>query len=221
MDCDHLWIEDEHIVCKLCGLVNDDLYYGENEMRQTTSNYYYNTHNYEMTAKEVNMCNRLMDIIHYFNLPVFICFDIIQKVQKDPRKNLSDSLKLAIHLYDKCNEMGNFIRLHDIALICDVPPKKIYQNSTEKSYFQGEDILNKMGRMLNLTNEEQKIVRKKMEGKKITGHSPYTEAAAYIYYYLKNKLSMRDVSLAANVNPISIKRYIFKHIDNEKEKKAI
>lgn len=205
MDCEHYIIEDEFHVCSKCGLVFDNIC--KNKETYFIPEQYY----HEITNKEKDLSMKIIEIVFHFNLPSGLINELQNSINKDCRK-ICDDEKLAIHFYEKCLQYGNCIRLNDICAVCQVNPSKVAKHASKKTYFQSEDVLNKIGRLLNLTSCEIKQVEDKYKLKQLNGHNPFTEAAAFIYHNFKHKLSLTQVCQAANINPVSIRRYIVKYI---------
>lgn len=215
MDCQHYWIVNEMEVCQYCGLVKDPHIFAEFAPPSPIGGekYYHNAVDNNLITKYL-----IVDAAFYFNLPLS-CIDIIaEKVKKDMRPDLSEKIKIALHLYETTNAMGNYLPVSAIAHFCQVNPKCILQNAIGKCYFEGEDVLNKLGRSLLMTSDEIKMVHTKMEEQKNeSGHSPLTKASAYIYYYMKPKLSLNEIAKVAGVSPVSISRYVNSQIEKKKK----
>ena len=212
MDCiEHDIIFDEQAVCKNCGIVLNDLYFHSDfEKNQNWNEHFY-------YSKSSNPDRLLVwDCIFHFNLPLTLIPEFFHEILRTELRNhvqkskssLSTRELLAIFTYEKCVELGNCIRLKDICAVCDVNIKKINHFLQKKSHFSSEDILNKVCKILNLSNIEQKNVEEKMKTKCENSFNPYTEAAAYIYATLSNKFTINEISDAAHVNPVSVRRYL-------------
>lgn len=205
MDCQHELIEDEFVVCKKCGYVQDNLLLPTPSLTQREAFY---------SEVSKSLKDEICDLIFYFNLPLNIIEEIYYKVTTDERQYLTNKEKTALHLYSSVMDLGNYIRFYDICHACFVNPKKIIKYCTYKCHFNSMDILNKVCKNLDLNSGEMKLIEKKLLNRPTTGHNPYTTIAAFIYTTFSNKFSLTEICTAANINPVSVRRYINKYIHN-------
>lgn len=199
--CKHDFVEDEMLVCMKCGYVTSDLMFSSSIPAQCEESYYHiDCHN-----------NVIADVVFHFNLPSNLVLILSEKVNKDTRP-LSKKEKLALHLYEQCVTDGICIRFHEICAVCGVNEKRIIRYGNNKSYFHAEDVVVKVCKLLMMKLEEIKVIQSKLQARPPTGFNPYTEVAAFIYHTYKHKFQMHEICKATNINPVSIRRYINKHI---------
>lgn len=211
MDCidnkPHEFIEDEMIVCQNCGLVNSD-HLVTPLMKEEPETYYFSI---QLKNEESIQRNEIADAVHFFHLSSAIINELYDKIIKDDRK-ITFKTKLACHLYEKCVYLGTCIRLIDICSFCGVIPKNVHKLLNGKNYFHSEDVVSKVCKLLDMKFFEIQQVEKCLQTLPITGHNPYTSVAACIHKCFKEKFNLSEVCQAANINPISVKRFANKYL---------
>ena len=124
---------------------------------------------------------------------------------------MEESELIVFHAYEYFLNAKNYVNFDHLCNLCGVNTRKMSKLMFPNAGFGAEDLLAKSASLLGLSFKEECLLREKMLHKPLTGHSPATATASYIFTLFNHKLDIKTIANALNISVISIKRYSRKY----------
>ena len=199
------------IICSDCGLVMDTYYIEEFEKNDINEN----------ISSFVN--NFVFEMLERLNVPKSFSSYIFKNISNSKINKQSESFLSGI-IYNTLIERKIPFTMKDISGVTGISSKKIFKEEKKNKDVKNiviidwSEILERACSKLNLNYKDYTLIKEEIKNKN-NGFNPSTVISAHIYLYCKKhsiKLLMKDISSVTGISCMSIKRYIKKNVDSQR-----
>lgn len=191
-------------ICAQCGLVLDVIFledFSPNKARFTNH-----------TVPNNPIQNEIYDILDKIHISKSFVSPIYNYYRSQYKTYTLDNILFSV--YKVLNDDYQFnISLQDLCSITGAKKENVYsaQKVNENIFLDISEMAEKYCSILNLNFKNTSLIKEQLKSEPISGHQPMTIIAGCLYMYCKTKkikTSLRKISEATLVSPISIQRYL-------------